>query len=141
MAGLDFKVDAMVNTQKKTVALFAGDVVAAHEEAVKSAKEHYATSKPEGLDIVVANTYSKSNEAQLGVPVGAGLLPKSGGHLVLMANTPEGQLTHYLLRTSGATVAGRLWHPVLPGLNSSLKQLIDYSRLVIHPQAFNNFLS
>ena len=111
MAGLDFKVDAVVNTKKKTVALFAGDVVAAHEEGVRLAKEHYATTRPEGIDIVVANTYSKANEAQLAIPVGAGLLPRSGGHLVLMANTPEGLITHYLLRTFGATVAGRLWHP------------------------------
>jgi len=125
MAGLDFKVDALVNTRKQTVALFAGEPEAAHAEGVRLAKEFYATERPKEVDIVVANTYSKSNESNLAVPVGAGLLPRNGGDLVIMANTPEGQITHYLLGTFGTTIAGQLWER--PHLPRRVKRLIVYA--------------
>ena len=125
MAGLDFKVDVLVNTRKQTVALFAGEPLAVHDEGVKLAKEFYATERPKEIDIVVANTYSKSNESNLAVPVGAGLLPRSGGDLVVLAITPEGQITHYLLGTFGTTIAGQLWER--PRLSRRVKRLIVYA--------------
>jgi nickel-dependent lactate racemase len=109
MAGLDFKIDVLVNAQRETIALFAGEPILAHHEGVKLAKEVYATDLADRPDIVVVNTYAKGNEATLSQGLGSGLLKEEGGDLVVIANTPEGQITHYLLRSFGKGMGGRLW--------------------------------
>ncbi|MFC1874442.1 lactate racemase domain-containing protein [Chloroflexota bacterium] len=126
IAGLDVKIDAVVNLQREIAALFVGEVTAAHHEGMNFARNFFATELPEGADIVIANTYSKANEAMLGVPVGAGLLSKNGGDLVLITNTPEGQVLHYLLRTFGKTISGRLWRPKTR-LPRGVKRLIIFA--------------
>jgi len=111
MAGLNITIDAIVNLKREVIGLFVGDVTAVHDEGVKAAREVYATERPEEVDIVIANTYAKANEAMLALPVGAGLLSEDGGDLVAIANTPEGQVTHYIMRSFGKTISGRLWQP------------------------------
>ncbi len=111
MAGLDVKIDAIVNLRREIVSLFVGDVTAVHAEGVKVAKEFFATDSLDGVDIVIANAYAKANEATLVAPVGASLLGKDGGDLVIIANTPEGQVTHYIMRSFGKSISGRLWRP------------------------------
>jgi nickel-dependent lactate racemase len=111
MAGLDIKIDTIVNAKRETSALFIGEVEATHKEGVRLAKEVYATPKIEGMDVVIANAYSKGNEAMLAVPIAAELLKESGGDVVLIVNTPEGQITHYIMRSFGKRISGRLWRP------------------------------
>ena len=111
IAGLDIKIDAIVNLRREITALFVGEVSAVHTEGVKVAREFYATERIDGADIVIANTYSKANEATLAVPLGARLLAEDGGDLVVIANTPEGQVTHYMMRSFGKKFGGRLWRP------------------------------
>jgi hypothetical protein len=45
------------------------------------------------------------------VRTGNNLLKKEGGDLVMLCNIPEGQICHYLLRSFGKTIGGRLWKP------------------------------
>jgi len=109
MAGLDIKIDAIVNTQGETTALFVGEPGKAHEQGVALAREVYATQSVAGNDIAVLNTYAKANEAVLASPQATPLLREDGGDVVLIANAPDGQVTHYLLRSFGKKLGGRLW--------------------------------
>jgi nickel-dependent lactate racemase len=111
MAGLDIKIDAVINGRGATVALFVGDPTSAHIEGVKLAKEVYATKPVEGQDIAVMNTYAKASEAFLALPLSSRLLQGGAGDLVLIANAPEGQVTHYLAGAFGRKTGGRFWFP------------------------------
>ncbi len=114
MAGLDFKVDTVVNGRGQTAALFAGAHEQAHAGGVRLAREVYATKAVEGSDIVILNAYSKASEVVLAVPTLGPLLSKNGVDVVFIANAPEGQVTHYLVRSSGKGMGGRLWSPPSP---------------------------
>ena len=109
MAGLDVKIDTVLNGRGQTTAIFVGDPIAAYAEGVKLARKVYATEPAETPDIVVLNAYSKANEAVLAIPLLGGLLRGNQGDLVLIANAPEGQVPHYLVRSFGKNLGGRLW--------------------------------
>ncbi len=110
MAGLDVKIDTVLNGRGQTTAVFVGDPIAAYAEGVKLARKVYATTPSEKPDIVVLNTYCKANEAVLAIPLLGGLLRGGQGDLVLIANAPEGQVPHYLVRSFGKNLGGRLWN-------------------------------
>ena len=109
MAGLDVKVDAILNLKREVTALFVGDPVEEHVEGVKLAAEHYATEMIRDADIVVANCFSKANEMLLATPVASPLLSPKGGDMVLIVVTPEGQINHYFDRSFGKNFGGRGW--------------------------------
>lgn len=109
MAGLDVKIDTVLNGRGQTTDIFVGDPIAAYAEGVKLARKVYATEPAETPDIVVLNTYCKANEAVLAIPLLGGLLRGKQGDLVLIANAPEGQVPHYLVRSFGKNLGGRLW--------------------------------
>lgn len=111
MAGLDIKIDAVINGRGETTALFVGDPISAHAEGIKLAREVYATQPVEGQDIAVMNTYTKASEAFLALPLSSRLLKGGRGDLVLIANAPEGQVTHYVAGGFGKKTGGRLWLP------------------------------
>ncbi len=111
MAGLDVKVDAILNLKREVTALFVGDFVSEHQEGVKVARDHYATDSVDDADIIVANCYCKANEMVLGLWIGSALLSKEGGDLVLLVVTPEGQINHYWIRSFGKAFGGRGWSP------------------------------
>jgi len=111
MAGLDFSINALCNMQRDTIGLYCGDLVEAHREGVKMARQVYATESPGDADIVVANSYAKANEGALVVGLGSKLLKESGGDLVVIANIPEGQVCHYLVRSFGKKIGGQLYGP------------------------------
>ncbi len=110
IAGLDFKVDVLVNGRGEATHVFAGAFLQAHAAAVEVAKEHYATDpRPEGKDIVVANAFCKPNEMAVAVLVGILGLGSLDGTVVVLANAPEGQVVHYLLGRFGRDHGGRQW--------------------------------
>lgn len=109
MAGIDVIVNAVVNSHRDTVGLFVGDVVDAHREGVKFARQMYTTDFPGAVDIIVANAYSKANEAMIAVDAGSKLLPEKGGDLVITCNIPEGQICHYVSRSFGKNIGGQCW--------------------------------
>lgn len=122
MSGLDIKIDAMVNLKRDTTALFVGEPIAQYYEGVKLAKEHYLTPPLDRPDVVVANCNAKINEALIGVSVAQSILPERGGTLVMVSNNPWGEVPHYLLRSFGRHMGGRLWKP--PALSHRVKKFI-----------------
>ena len=123
MASLDFKIDVIVNGRGESTYAFAGDFIAEHRQAAKVGKEVYVTKGAEDPDIVVANTFAKANEAVL-----AALSPvvkmKNNGTLVIVANAPDGQVTHYLVGKFGRRIGGPLYAPT----PSKFKRIIVYSQ-------------
>jgi nickel-dependent lactate racemase len=111
MAGLDIKIDTVVNGRGETAGLFIGEPESAHIEGARLAQEVYATRPAESPDIVVLNTYCKASEVVLAVPLLPQLLGDRRADVVLIANAPEGQVTHYVARSFGRNVGGRLWLP------------------------------
>jgi nickel-dependent lactate racemase len=108
LAGLDVLINGMVNMWGETVAIFAGALKPTYARAVQEAKAHYLTPKVNGKDIVIANTFAKSNEAWIGLGVAYTGVKAEGGDVVIIGNNPEGQVTHYLLGPFGETIWGPL---------------------------------
>jgi nickel-dependent lactate racemase len=108
IVGLDMKIDVLVNVWGETVALFAGSPRPTYTAALKEAEKHYLTSVAAECDIVIANSFAKANEAVSGLPISFPSVKQQGGDVVLIANAPEGQVTHYLMGPFGNTIAGKL---------------------------------
>ena len=123
MAGLDVIVNAVVNLRRDTVGLFIGDVVAAHREGVKFAERIYHTEPPPPTDAFIVNNYCKAGEAAVGLGFIGRLLPPEGADMVIIGNIPEGQSCHYLVRSFGKKLGGRLWRPITR-MGSKIKRLI-----------------
>ncbi|GAG34819.1 unnamed protein product, partial [marine sediment metagenome] len=109
MAGLDIKVDAIINNKREMTALFVGEPLAEHIEGVKLAKEVYMTEPVVDSDIVISNAYAKGTEPFHASPLGARMLTEAGGDLVIINNTPEGLITHFLGGNWGRNMGGRYW--------------------------------
>lgn len=110
LAGLDFKVDVLVNDRGATTAVFAGDFLEEHSRAVELAKDVYATEpRPRNKDIVIANAFTKANEMGLALLAGVYALENLTGTTVVFANAPAGQITHYLRRSFGRNYGGPLY--------------------------------
>lgn len=110
LAGLQFKLDAVLNARRQVVGLFAGHFVQAWERGVRMAKEVYATAPVAGADVVIANAYGKGNEAMI-----AARVPNVGvdgdKDEVVIVNCPQGQVVHYLLGDFGSRALGSLARP------------------------------
>lgn len=112
MSGLQVKVDALVNTRRETTALFVGDPIEEHHYAVNDfARKHYATPMVDSPDIIIANAYCEASESAKALGVSLKLAKKENTALVLISMFPEGQVTHYLLRSFGHNIGGRLYKP------------------------------
>jgi nickel-dependent lactate racemase len=109
MAGLDVIVNVVVDIYRDTIGLFVGDLVQAHREGVKLAETLYATKTPDRADVVIMNCYAKANEGVVALGMCSSLLKEEGGDLVVICNIPEGQICHYLARSFGKLIGGRLW--------------------------------
>jgi len=90
------------------VAIFAGAIIPSYTAAVQEAKAHYLTPRVEGKDIVIANTFAKANEVFVGARIAYSTVSREGGDAILIANAPEGQVTHYLLGPFGNTSWAKL---------------------------------
>jgi nickel-dependent lactate racemase len=101
LAGIDFMVNAIINLWGETVAIYTGEWKQAYAAALAEAKTHYRTPPVLDKDIVIANTYAKANEATIGLVAAFPMVGKQGGDIVLIASTPEGQVTHYLAGAFG----------------------------------------
>jgi nickel-dependent lactate racemase len=108
IVGLDMKLDAVVNAHGETVKLFAGAPGPCYAAALAAAREHYLTPAAREQDVVIANAFAKANEAVSGLLVAFPSVKASGGDVVLIANAPDGQMTHYLMGPWGNEMGGRL---------------------------------
>jgi len=125
MAGLDVKIDALVNLRGEITGLFVGDPILEHREGTRIAKELYATTPAKGMDVVVVNTYAKPNECAIAPFIGIPSLKEQGGDLVIISNEPAGQVVHYLFGEFGRCDEGRLKLPQL--LPAKVKRFIILS--------------
>jgi lactate racemase len=101
LAGLDIKIDSLLNMWGETVSIYAGSPRAAFNEALKEARKHYLTPRVKNCDIVVTNTFAKASEGAGGAITGFPSVKQQGGDIVLICNAPEGQVTHYLFGNWG----------------------------------------
>jgi len=109
LAGLDVKIDAIVNMWGETVAIFAGALKPAFEAAVREAKTHYLTPKVKEEDIVISNTFAKANEGvMIGLDTPLSVMSPKNKDIVLIVNAPDGQVTHYLMGVFGKTTTVNL---------------------------------
>jgi hypothetical protein len=75
---------------------------------VALAKELYATHpRPQNKDVVIANAFVKANEMAISVLLGVLALRDLTGTVVVIADSPEGQVIHYLLGRFGRDYGGR----------------------------------
>lgn len=130
MAGLDMKLDALVNRWGETVEVFAGSPAPAYAAALEAARPHYLTPPSGGNDIVIANTFAKANEAISGLLIAFPAVSHKGGDIVLIANAPDGQITHYLMGPFGSEIGGELMLRMNPPEN--VKRLIIFSEYPEH---------
>jgi nickel-dependent lactate racemase len=109
LAGLDVLINCIVNMWGETVSIFAGALIPTYAAAVSEAKSHYHTPEAKGESIVIANTFAKANEAiMIGLGTAFRATSPQGGEVVLIANAPDGQITHYLMGAFGRETAGEL---------------------------------
>ena len=111
MAGLDVKIDAILNLRGEITSLFVGDPILEHHEGMKLAKEVYATAPAKNMDVAIVNAYSKPNENAIAPFIGIPSLKEEGGDLVIIANEPAGQVVHYLFGEFGRCGEGGLKLP------------------------------
>jgi nickel-dependent lactate racemase len=120
MAKVDFLLNIVVNGKGETAGLYAGELYQAHDAAVGEAKTIYGTDPiPQDKDLVIANAFSKPNEMGIAIVLGASALKGYEGTVVVIADSPEGQVPHYLLGRFGRDYGGRQY-PVAeipPGVN------------------------
>jgi len=110
MAGLDFKIDSLVNNKRQVTDVFAGNVVAEHRAGVKVGKKFYETEPVINADIVVTNGYPQEDEAGKAFWA-ANASVKEGGDVVIVAQSPEGETHHYVYGVFGTRYGGHLWSP------------------------------
>jgi nickel-dependent lactate racemase len=108
MVNVDFGINVMFNGRGQTTHVFAGELFEAYNQAVAIAKDHYAAVPlPQGKNVVVANAFAKPNEMPIAILLGVLALDNFTGTIVVLANSPEGQVVHYLLGRFGSQYGGR----------------------------------
>jgi nickel-dependent lactate racemase len=130
MAGLNFKVDCLINRRGEITNLYAGPFRATHTAGADEGKEHYGIPHAAGYDIVVCNAYGKASESAIAHRL-ATLALKSGavGTAVLISDAPGGQVPHYVFRSWGTDYGGRHYEPKVRGTldQRNVKKLIVFS--------------
>ncbi|RJP33759.1 MAG: DUF2088 domain-containing protein [Actinobacteria bacterium] len=116
MSGLQVKIDALINDRGEITDLFVGDPLEEYALGVEAARTHYGTPASPGKDIVVANAYAKYNEMAICMLMSMLSVNFSRGVVVLVVNSPEGQVCHYLIRSFGKEYGGEYYMRMGPPL-------------------------
>jgi nickel-dependent lactate racemase len=129
LAGLNFKVDCLLNRRGEITNLYAGSFKATHETGGNEGKDHYGIPFSSGYDIVVSNAYGKANEAAIAMRLAfMTMKPDALATTVLISDAPEGQVPHYVMRSWGTCYGGRHFSPRSPGfVPHVMKKLIVLS--------------
>jgi len=101
LAGPAFIVHCLHNQRGETVAVYAGDPTLAYAKGVEDAKKHYISKKFANQDGVIVNALARPREAGISLGMALASASEKGSDIVLVANAPEGQITHYLLGSFG----------------------------------------
>jgi nickel-dependent lactate racemase len=134
ITGLDFKIDTVLNLNRDPLEVYAGDFVQTHRRAIPGVLKWHRTESPKEMDIVVANSYMRQNEADLGL-WSASQCVKSDGSIVLMADDPDGDINHWIFHAHGKYIGASLWSgkPRIPPAGA---RLVIYGRY--HDKKFQN---
>jgi hypothetical protein len=108
LAGLDFKIDTVLNLERRPLEVYAGDFVQTQRKASAGVLRWHSTESPKGMDVVVANCYMRQNEPQLGMWPAVYYVAE-GGTIVLLANEPDGEVNHWIFGSHGKHVGASLW--------------------------------
>ena len=109
LSGLAVKVDALINARGEITDLFVGGPLEEYRVGVEAAREHYGTGPAPGKDIVVTNAYAKCSEMAICMLMSMMIANFSRGVIVLLVNSPEGQVCHYLIRSFGKEYGGEYY--------------------------------
>jgi lactate racemase len=108
LAGLDFKVDCLINRRGEIVNLYAGSFKETHSRGSNEGRDHYGIAADRIYDIVVSNAYGKANESAIALAVAvAAIKPDASGTVVVISDAPEGQVPHYVFRSWGTGYGGK----------------------------------
>jgi nickel-dependent lactate racemase len=110
-AGLNFKVDCLVNRRGEITNLYAGPFRATHSAGGEEGREHYGIPYATGYDLVIGNAYAKANESAIALRLCLALIKPKDGIAVLISDAPEGQVPHYVMRAWGSDYGGRHYAP------------------------------
>ena len=130
MAGLDFKVDSLINRRGEIVNLYAGPFKATHAAGGEDGKDHCGIPYATGYDITVCNAYGKATESAIsGRFASITLKPGSVGTAVLISDAPEGLVPHYVFRSWGSDYGGRHYEPKVRGTSGlrNVRKLLIFS--------------
>jgi nickel-dependent lactate racemase len=130
MAGLEFKVDCLVNCRGEITNLYAGPFRETHAAGAEEGKDHYGIPRATGYDIVVCNAYGKASESAISTHFAPlTLKPGAVGTAVLIVDAPEGQVPHYAFGSWGTDYGGRHYSPREKGTLQKwdIKKLIVFS--------------
>ena len=118
LAGLNFKIDCLINRKGQITNLYAGPFRATQSAGAQEGREHYGIPFSTGYDIVVCNSFAKANEAAVALLLALQTLkPGAQGIAVLISDAPEGQVPHYVMRAWGSDYGGRHYiQPPLTGI-------------------------
>lgn len=130
LIGLDLKLDAIINSLGETVALYVGSPESVYVLARKDAAHNYLTSLIADADIVIANTYAKTNEFESGLSM-AFLSVAAGGDIVLIANAPDGHIPHYLFGSWGSMPRYQFTHITIPERVHRLYIFTEYPEMTM----------
>jgi len=109
MAGLDFKIDTVLNLKREAIELYSGNFVETQRKAGKSVMKWHKIDNPIA-DIAVAGAYMRENEPYLSLwPLYNSI--KEDGSIVLINDDPNGDINHWLFNRHGKEVGACLWNP------------------------------
>jgi lactate racemase len=129
LAGLNFKIDCLINRKGEITSLYSGPFRATHAAGAEEGKEHYGIPSSNGYDIVVCNSYAKASESAIALLLSLQTLKPGQGTAVLISDAPEGQVPHYVMRAWGLDYGGRHYNHRTPGF----VQLLMKKLIVLNP--------
>jgi nickel-dependent lactate racemase len=122
MAGLDYKIDTVLNLQRDPIELYAGDFVQTQRKGAEGVMKWHRTENPQA-EIVVAGAYMRENEPYLSLwPMYNSVT--DDGTLVMVNNDPDGDINHWLFNRHGKEVGACLWNP-------SKRRILKGKRMII----------
>lgn len=107
LAGLDFKVDILMNTKCEIIDVYAGHPIIEYYEGVKRGFDVYNMDHFDKVDVCIVNANAKSNESGMAFNVAADCI-NDGGDIVMVNFCPTGPVNHYLVCMWGLKTGGRL---------------------------------
>ncbi|MFC1950032.1 hypothetical protein ACFLW0_07685, partial [Chloroflexota bacterium] len=130
LAGLDMIINCIANRWGETVSIFAGAFEPTYKAAAKEAESHYIATNTRDNDIVIANACYKAAEFSIGLTNALPAVNSQGGDVVMIINSPSGQVVHYLFDSFGKTISGSIPRSVT--VPPHIKNVIIYTE---YPEA------